>query len=186
MAGPRLITIILTALAVILTAILVIVNVTPSWSQYALTAFVPIFNVAISSMATIFFFRDTSHVSRNYSLFKLFGMDIRIKQISRFTAFMFLGIIATPVTYGEMFPTADMGSVIKFLHFTFTFLAIGSAYLQFMFHERTLRTYILSAVGCVGFAVGFFTNIYTIGVGEMFAAIPIAYFIYDDINFIKS
>ena len=182
MSGSKLITVILTALALILTAILVIVNVTPSWSQYALTAFVPAFNVAISSMSTIFFLRDKDHIARRHVLLSPFNVDIRISQLSRFTGFMFLGILATPVTYAEMFPTADLGGVIKFLHFAFTFLAIGSAYLQFIYYNKNISTYIYSGIGVLGFVIGFFTDLYTIGVGEMFAAIPIAYFIFNDIN----
>tara|TARA_R110002051_G_scaffold323721_1_gene418254 strand:- start:257 stop:469 length:213 start_codon:yes stop_codon:yes gene_type:complete len=59
----------------------------------------------------------------------------------------------------------------------FTALAIGSAYLEVCFYSRTLLAYIGTALAITLFLGAYLLKWYSVGMGELFAASPIAVFI---------
>ena len=195
MKGARLNILVLIAMTLIGTLILVIASGEPSWSQTALTAYIPIFNIAIMAIIISFFFRDANHTVRNFVLFRIRKMEVRRKHLSRFTGYSIMGVLATPVTYDQVFTQADniWATIIVNLHYIFTGIGILSAFVQFYFYHKKIAGLSLSMtkvwftiiVGLVGFALGFFSSVYTTGVGELIAAVCVAHFVFQDISNIR-
>ena len=169
MKGPRLTISILIAAS--LTSIFAMIgwNLYYSWSQYARSAEEQLLLVALSCIAATFFTRAYTFSQGEKQLYT-WPFKANVRQNNLITAFMFLGIICTPVTMGTWWT--------EVLHFAFTIAGILFAYADIVnFYERKYQK-ILGWVGfgCafVGVVVGFWMPWWTLGVGETMAALPVA------------
>jgi len=166
MKGAKLIIIILTLLALALATVMVSLNIYPSWSQYARSLEEPLLIATLSAISSIFLIRSFTFRDRFKLLYNIKGVSIRIEHLNRLTGFLFIGVLCTPVTHPV--------KLIQILHFTFTFVAIVSAFSEIIFYNKNLFSYIASALGFLGFVLAFTTGIYSIGLGELIAASVIA------------
>lgn len=64
----------------------------------------------------------------------------------------------------------------------FTGLAILTAYSEIIFYNKNKFSYIGSAVGIVGFLLAFILNFYSVGLGELIAALVISFNIIFHLN----
>ena len=167
MKGARLIIMILIALAIILGTVMVILNLYPSWSQYARSLEEPLLFATLSCISSIFLIRSFTFKERYYILFKFLRIAIRVEHLNRITGFLFIGILLTPVTHPN--------GLIETLHFIFTGLAIVTALLDVIFYNKKEWAYFISALATIGFLLAFIFNLYSIGLGELIVALAIAY-----------
>lgn len=171
MKGSTLITKILTPAAILLGIVMAAMNLYPSWSQHALTYHQPLLSMLIGSIAFIYLIRSLTHPNSGYTFYWVFT-NVRMKHLNRYAAFFFLGIICTPVTHPE--------PIIGVLHWVFTGLAILFAYLEMWRYYRwssepELEKWALAsgAVALFGMAGGLWLNLWTVGWGEVIAAVPV-------------
>lgn len=173
MKGHRLIIKVLAYLAIVLSSIMVILNLYPSWSQYARTLEEYLLLATLSSISSLFLIRSFTHPEKDRILF-LWPIDVRIEHINRYTGFLFIGVLCTPVTHPEWY--------INIPHLIFTALAILTAYAQLYFYypnDKILKTSsrLSIAIGLMGFAGGYFFDYYSIGMGELIIALTLIIFI---------
>lgn len=167
MKGHMLITLILIAITLALTIIMVALNLYPSWSQYARSLHEPLLFGALTSISSTFLIRSFAHFQRLEE--RIWGM--RQEHIDRMTGFLFIGVLCTPVTHPAWY--------IETAHLIFTASAIGSAYLGLVTarpHGK-LAAWVSFAVGVGGFLGAFIFHLYSIGMGELIAAIPISIYV---------
>lgn len=167
MKGPRLIINVLTAIAVSLIMAMISLNIYPSWSQYARSLEEPMFLLAMSCISSLFLIRSLS-LPQRYQVIYSRPRIIRLEHLSRYAGFFFMGIIATPVTHPS--------KIIQVLHFVFTILAILFCYFEILGYYRGERIFLkwaATAAMVIGMVLGFFTDLYTLGVGETIAAMPV-------------
>jgi len=173
MHGHRLIIVVLITLTLFLTSLMVILNLHPSWSQYARSLHEPILLAALSAISSTFLIRSFTHPHKNGKLFGLGKITVRMEHINRYTGFFFIGVLCTPVTHPAWY--------IESAHLLFTGLAILTAYSQLVFFYESGLGRILAVVGTVvgigGFLIGFLTKWYSTGMGELIAAVPIVVFV---------
>ena len=170
MKGAKLITVVLIGIVLVLTVIMVALNLYPSWSQYARSLHEPLLFGALTSISSVFLIRSFTHKKRLRTLFKVFGIEVRLEHLNRATGFFFIGVLCTPVTH----PSAWIESA----HLVFTFLGIGAAHLELWFYHKGVRKWSAiggSIIGVAGFLGAFVFHLYTIGMGELIAAIPIIF-----------
>ena len=168
MKDARLIITILISLVLSLAVVMVSFNLAPSWSQYARTLEEPLLFATLISVSFVFLIKSYSHDSRDLKLFNVFGMNVRNKHLNKFTSVCFALVLVFPVTH----PYAWISNA----HLVFTALAIGSAYVEMGFYSRTLLSYIGIGLGAALFFIAYLLKLYTVGLGELFATIPIAIF----------
>ncbi len=169
MKGERLIISILIKLVLGLTITMVALNLYPSWSQYARSAEEPLLLATLSFISTVFFIRASWHPEQNRKMFNIGKMDVRMEHINRYAGFLFVGILCTPVTHPAWY--------IQTAHLAFTALAIGVAHSELWFYwpkgkKRNIAISV-SLLGIVGFMAGFVLKLYSTGMGELLAALPI-------------
>lgn len=165
MKGAGLIVSILTYSALSLTLLMVALDFYPSWSQYARSLYEPLLFGAIGAMMSIFLIR--SFTLPDTHLFKVFKIDVSTKDLDRYTGFFFWGIICTPVTHPEWY--------IQALHFAFTGLAILACYTNILYYRDFNGYWIGASVLGIGLFVWSFIGApFSLGLGELFAAIPIS------------
>lgn len=137
----------------------------PSWSETVYTLVSPLLYVTLISVFGAFLLRAETHPRGNE-----WNIWYRNRQWNRITAYLFFGIAVTPVTHES--------AVIEALHLLFTGLGIVSGYVSMIGFQRTKPGMAVTILGTVigggGFLVGFLTNQYTIAVGELIAAVPLA------------
>ena len=169
MKGYKLIIKILTVTAFVLIIIMVSLNLHPSWSQYARSLHEPFLLAALSAISGMFLIRSFTHKQRNRVLFTFKKISVRIEHLNRYAGFFFIGVLCTPVTHPEWY--------IETAHLIFTPLAIGFAHLELWFYYKKgvqrWGSLFGSVIGVLGFLGGLLTNVYTIGMGELLAALPI-------------
>jgi len=170
--GERLIIKILCALAFGVAVIMTALNLYPSWSQYARSLEEPLLLLTLSSIASMFLIRSFTHHDKD-KLLKQLIWDIRVEHANRYAGFMFLGVIATPVTHPAWW--------IETLHMVFTFLAIAWAYVDIAYYYKTkvgkFLGFIAVCTAVIGMLGGLWLNFWTVGAGELIAATPIMFHI---------
>jgi len=175
MKGIRLTTRISIISAFILGLVMAIINVHPSWSQFAGKPLDPFLYSTLFLISIAFYGSSFDHPKQHRHLFWLTKkIDVRFEHIARFTTFMFGGILTFSVNSPIYF--------IEVLHFVFTGLGIGFGYLLLLFYFKTNRTRLWSYVGVVfgivGFILGFVFDVYSIAFAEVIASLPLAIFLY--------
>ena len=133
MKGARLLVLILNDIALGLATIMVVLNLYPSWSQYARSLEEPLLIATLSCISSAFLIRSFTFYDRRISLFKIRGMEVRIGQLNRVTGFLFIGVLCTPVTHPYSF--------IQSLHLILTASAIITALLEIVFYNKTKLAY---------------------------------------------
>lgn len=170
MKGHRLITVILIGLVLGLTITMVALNLYPSWSQYARSLHEPLLFGTLSAISSVFLIRSFTHYERLKRLFKTWKeKHFRLEHSNRITGFLFIGVLCTPVTHPDWY--------IESAHLLFTGLAIASAHSELWFYyKKGIKRNALwagSMIGILGFLGAFAFKIYSIGMGELIAALPI-------------
>ena len=168
MKDARLIITSLIGLVLTLSVTMVSLNLAPSWSQYARTLEEPLLFATLISIFTTYLIRAYSFKDRGFKLFNVFGMDVKCKHMNKATAALFALVLVFPVTHPYGW--------ISTLHLIFTGLAIASAYVEIAFYSRSLLSFVGIGLGASLFAIAYFFQVYTVGLGELLAAIPIAFF----------
>lgn len=189
MKGPKLIIYILVSLALTAITIMVALNLYPSWSQYARTEEEQLLLITLGSIYGAFLIRGGKHGFRELVMFS-WPRKANIGQINAWAAFMFLGVICTPVTLNETI-TNGWGVATEILHYLFTVAGILFAYSEIVNYYRESKTKtILGWIGLgtavIGMIVGYWTSWWTLGVGEMIAAFPVAIHILASNNFVAN
>jgi len=157
---------------------MVVLNIFPSWSQFARTVYEPLLFATLSAISSLFLIRSFTHPDQRRTLFKLGKMEVRLGQINRLAGFLFIGVLCTPVTHPNEY--------IKIAHFIFTGLALLATYLQLAFYydKKNNKTKFWAAIlgtvlGIGGFLGAFVFKLYPVGLGEFIAAIPILLLVLD-------
>lgn len=167
MKGSKLKILILSAIAITSAIIMVSLNSYPSWSQYARSLQEPLLLLALSAISSLFLLRSNGFKDGNYILFKFLGVDFRVKQMNTLTGFFFIGVLCTPVTHPNI--------IISSLHYVFTGFAIVTACLEVVFYNKKAWSYIIIALGLIGFGLAFILRLYSVGMGEIIVALPILF-----------
>jgi len=169
MHGARLIIKILVYISFSVAAVMTILNLYPSWSQYARSLEEPLLLLTLGCIASMFLIRSFTHPDKDMLLKRLIW-NIRVEHANRYAGFMFLGVLATPVTHPAWW--------IETLHMAFTFLAIAWAYVDIAYYYKTKTGKALgiisACVAAIGMLGGLGLHIWTVGTGELIAAMPIA------------
>lgn len=136
MYGQRLRFLVFTICALSHGVLIASLDIVSSWSQAALTFLDPLLKLTLLPVILLFWERAIYH-NRKFDLFyKWFGINIRLEHLNRFVAIMFCLVLATPVTYTEVFDN-EVGAYIGLLHMIFTGLAIFGIYLEMIRYYRT-------------------------------------------------
>jgi len=172
MKGHRLEIKIATWVVLTLAVIMTVLDLYPSWSQYARTAEEMLLLPALALMAGLFLNRSRTHPERERTALT-WPVSASVGQCDRWAGYMFFGILCTPVTHPFW--------LVENLHLVFTFLAIGFAYVSLIGYQIKQPGLFLRWVGllvaAVGMAGGLFFNAWSIGVGELMSASPVALYI---------
>jgi len=189
MKGVQLWTKILAGLIIILTSTMVLMNYAPSWSQYALGIFSFFLTITLWSISIIYRDRSWNHPKRNMVMFELrkylfFGkkQEIRQEHWDRQTSLLFACVMFTPVTLITLAESNGIEitwwiSTIVFMHYVFTGVAILSSYIGIFFGNKNgsilwFKYLIGMILAIVLFALSFIIDLYTTGMGEIFAMLP--------------
>lgn len=178
MKDAQLIITFLTGLAISLAVIMVSLNIAPSWSQYARTLEEPLLFATLLSICFTFLIKAYNFKDREFKLFNLFGMNVRVKHLNKATSVFFALVLIFPVTHPYKW--------IEVSHLIFTGAAIISAYLEIGFYYRSLKSYVLISLGATLFLLSYFLRLYSVGLGELFAALVIAYYTIYSIKLIRN
>ena len=89
-----------------------------SWSQAALTFIDPLLKLTLLPVILMFWERAALHEKRYDVFYKWLNIEIRLEHINRFIAIMFCLVLASPVTYTEVFEN-EIGAYIGLLHMVF-------------------------------------------------------------------
>jgi hypothetical protein len=169
MKGPRLIIFATTTIALVFILVMVTLNLAPSWSQYARTELEQLLFVPLACIGAMWFTRAYNHWDKEVVLFK-WPVTADLKQVNVWAGFMFLGIICTPVTIGLWW--------VELLHYLFTVAGILFAYSEITNYYEHKAQNVLAWIGlglaAAGMLAGYFTDWWTLGVGELIAATPVA------------
>jgi len=172
MKGHRLEIKIATWVVLTLAVSMTVLDLYPSWSQYARTAEEMLLLPSLALMAGLFLTRSHTHPHWFYTAFT-WPLSASVGQCDRWAGYMFFGILCTPVTIGIWW--------VEVLHYLFTVSAIGFAYASFIGYQRRQPGKLLSWVGLsfaiVGMIGGLWFRAWSIGVGELMAAFPVALYI---------
>ncbi|MBO0323450.1 hypothetical protein J0X14_14170 [Muricauda sp. CAU 1633] len=128
MYGTRLRTVVFALCAICFGVAMATLDYAGSWSQYALTALGFLLVITLLPVVFMFWERALQH-PRRYDVFYKIGLNIRLEHLNRFTAICFGLVLATPVTYTEMFDNW-VGIWITNLHLLFTGLAVAGIYFE--------------------------------------------------------
>ena len=181
MKGPRLTINILVSIAILFISVMVALNLHDSWSEYARSYHEQLLFITLTSIMAIFFIRAYNYKRwQRTLLMRPYRMNVR--QANIWTAFMFMGVICTPVTIGFTW--------VEVLHYTFTIAGILFAYADVCFFYKDRVPKILSRVSFFLFAVfgmvgGKFLGLWSLGTGEFMAALPIIVHVLNTNNFQK-
>jgi len=169
MKGARLLVLILNDIALGLATIMVVLNLYPSWSQYAMTLEAPLLLATLSCISTSLIIRGFTFYDRRQNLFffPFTKMEVRVGQLNIISGFLFIGVLCTPVTHPFW--------LIPILHLIFTPAAIITALLDVVFYNKTKLAYLGAGVAVVGFLLAYVHEVYSIGLGELIVAFIIAF-----------
>lgn len=138
-----------------------------SWSQYALTYLGMFLHLTLIPVVMMFWERSLTH-PRRFEVFYKCGFNIRLEHLNRFVAICFGLVLATPVTYADVFDN-DLGVYITNLHLLFTGLAIGGIYLEMIkFYDKSGKWFysILINLAVLNFVLALWTRHMSVGWGE--------------------
>jgi uncharacterized membrane protein len=137
-----------------------------SWSDHDMTVWQPLFELTLLSITVVYLVRGITHYRRRDRVSKW----IRIGQLDWVVGFMFAGVLCTPVGHPVW--------VIETAHLLFTGLAIAAGYYGLLTYYDTKvgkgLSWIGFAVGIGGFLAAFVGRWYSVSIGELIAAIPLA------------
>jgi hypothetical protein len=137
-----------------------------SWSDHDMTVWQPLFEATVGSITIVYLIRSFTHYRQRDRVSKW----IRIGQLDRLVGFLFFGVLCTPVGHPSW--------IIETLHLLFTGLAITAGYYGLLTYYDTKVGKGLSrigfAVGIGGFLAAFVFRMYSVSIGELIAAIPLA------------
>ena len=179
MKGYRVWTIVFVVLVLCTTTTMVVLNIAPSWSQYALTAFSSLLLATLYSISVLYRDRSWLHPNKDVFLFKVFGFDFTQGQWNRVISVIFALIMFTPVTLLDLYPEAKAlwSGFLVIMHYVFTGAGLVVAYLGIYFYYRTNWSkkgiYLFFMIVCaLSFGLSFITDLYTVGLGEIIASLP--------------
>lgn len=171
MKGTRLHILIFTLIALGFGILMAVLNLYPSWSQYARSAQTSLLYLVLLSIFVTFWDRSKTHPKRDERAYRLLGMRISRGRADRITAIMFAGVICTPVNV----------ELLEIPHLIFTGLGILSAFLGMVTYSKW---YVPSVIaGAFLFLASFIPDTYSVAWGEVFAALPIGHYILKTNNY---
>lgn len=178
MKGPKLIINILISIAISCIFLMVCLNLYPSWSEYARSYEEQLLFLTLGSIYGMYLLRSQTFENRERILFYK-PVKANVRQVNIWTAFMFFGILATPVTIGN--------PITEILHYVFTISAILFAYAGILNYYVGTRSRTISKISLLfpllGMVGGKFFGLWTVGVGELIAAFPVVIHILITNNF---
>lgn len=174
MKGAKLNIRILTGIAVALGLLMAILNIYPSWSQFAGTAEDPLLYSALFCISSIFMISSFSSENRDREITKIWLINsLSLGQCYRLVAYLFGGVITFSVNSQE--------SIVEIAHLVFTGAAILFGYVALMTYPETKKGHLWALIGTIfgvgGFLLAFLFNVYSTAWGEVLAAIPLAAFV---------
>ena len=174
MKGIKLITRICIVVAFVIGVFMALLNLYPSWSQYAGNAEDPFLYATLFLICLSFYGASVVHSKRYKILFWIKSTDIRFEHLARVVAFLFGGVLIFSVNSPVKF--------IEILHLIFTGSAIGIGYVLLWFYTKKVWSFIGVCFGVIGFVLGFVFNLYSTAWAEVLAALPLGIFMYMTIN----
>jgi hypothetical protein len=170
---------ILISLALVLGIIISIVPLGPSWSQLHLTNNDTFLYATLFCIIAAFFKSASHHPEKKKEITKLFKhTSFRLEHSFNWMAYLFGGVIILGVNS----PTF----LIEIGHFVFTGAAILLGYITLLIYPETNSgkrwSYFGVLYGLGGFVMGFIFNFYSTAWAEVFAAIPLAIFLFKTID----
>ena len=184
MRGYTVWTIVFIILVLFTTTTMVVLNVAPSWSQYALTALSSLLLATLYSISVLYRDRSWLHPHRDVFLFRIGKWEFNQGQWNRVISVIFALIMFTPVTLLDFYPEAKAlwSGFLVFMHYVFTGAGLLAAYLGIHFYYRgqlsiRIKYLVFMIVCALGFGFSFITDWYTVGVGEIIASLPPIVFI---------
>lgn len=174
MKGIKLITRICIVIAFVIGVFMALLNLYPSWSQYAGNTEDPFLYATLFLICLSFYGASVAHNKRYKTLFWVKSIDIRFEHLARVVAFLFGGVLIFSVNSPVKF--------IEILHLIFTGSAIGIGYVLLLFYTKKAWSLIGVGFGVIGFLLGFVFGVYSVAWAEVIAAIPLALFMYMTIN----
>lgn len=137
-----------------------------SWSDHDMTVWQPLFEATVGSITIVYLIRSFTHYRQRDRISKW----IRIGQLDRLVGFLFFGVLCTPVGHPSW--------VVETLHLLFTGLAITAGYYCLLtYYDSNVGrglSWIGFAVGIGGFLAAFIGSWYSVSIGELIAALPLA------------
>ena len=183
MKGYRVWTVVFVLLVLGTTSTMAILNFAPSWSQYALTALSSLLLATLYSISVLYRDRSWLHPLADQRLLKIGKWEIKQGQWNRVISVLFALIMFTPVTLLEFYPEAKAlwSGLLVILHYIFTGAGLLAAYIGIFFYykkgSKRLIYLLFMILSVLGFGAAFIFDWYTIGVGEIIAALPPTVFI---------
>lgn len=178
--------------AIVLAAVItmVVFNYSPSWSQYALTAFGMLLTIALRNISVIFRDRSYLHPLKLTLLF----LGIRREHLDRATSEAFFLIMITPVTLLEAFPQYSNNDLFKYIvytHYIATFTGLFLAYIGiYTYYKKYSQMWYAMFFSMIICSMAFIWAVisqqlwykgikapYTIGFGELMASLPVIIYI---------
>ena len=136
MYGQRLRLVVFASCALGFGLTMAILNYAQSWSQYALTFLGFLLTITLTPIILMFWERAALHKRRFDVFYKWAKINVRLEHLNRYTALMFVGVLATPVTYSTLFDN-ELAVIIENAHLAFTGLAILGVYLEMIRYYPT-------------------------------------------------
>ncbi|NNE30733.1 MAG: hypothetical protein HKN40_00030, partial [Winogradskyella sp.] len=145
--------------AFIIGVTMAILNLYPSWSQYAGNVQEPFLYATLFFISLAFMMVSFEHPDKLKELFVVKGMEVRLEHITRVIAYLFGGVL--------VFSVNSEVKVVETLHLIFTGSAILTGYLMLMtFYKQSIVKKNLALLGTlfgiIGFSCGFFLNLYSV------------------------
>ncbi|MCP4987910.1 MAG: hypothetical protein GY928_18215 [Colwellia sp.] len=133
-----------------------------SWSQNAMTPVWFMLNIALIAIAKTFSTLANNHPSKELSIYKWLGVDIRLKNLARFTEYSFYAILIFHLD-SEILP--------EWMHMVATGLGVTGLYLMAVGWYRTgtalwLIFVTLISLAALSLVLAFMFHTWNVGYGE--------------------
>jgi len=165
---------ILTAISLVLGLLMAVLNLYPSWSQYAGTMHDPLLYSTLVCISSLFMISGFTNPNKEVEITKIWLLGrITLGQCFIAVAYLF----GTVITFSVNNPS----KIIEALHLAGTGSAILFGYVAMVTYHRSKRAQLIALIGAIvgilGFVGGFVLKIYSVAWGEVVAAIPLAIFV---------